>query len=155
MTATLVRSMLSCKKEKAEEPVPKSCCRRSLIREEKAKGRRSAKPHCSALCKGCRVPFSLLVQWDPASPARTGKKKEKRGTKKARHERLWLCIDPACPRRKSLTQQGLILPPKGTWTPPSTKQAPWQVLQHRQTQIPSAQRDLSPGEGRLGQIYRC
>lgn len=100
MTATLVRSTLSCKKEKAEEPVPKRRCRRSLIREEKVK-ERSSKPPRSALCKGCRVQFSPPVQGNPASLACTREKKEKRGTKKSRGGRLWLCTDPACPRRDS------------------------------------------------------
>lgn len=39
MTATLVRSTLPCRKEKAEEPVPKPCCRIKLKEKLKEKNK--------------------------------------------------------------------------------------------------------------------
>lgn len=56
MMATLVRSRLSCKRERAEESEPKPHCWRSPIREEEAKGRSAKSP-----CKGGKCPVPLLV----------------------------------------------------------------------------------------------
>lgn len=117
MTATLVRSRLSCKRERAGESEPKPHGGwRSLTGEEKGKGRSAESPwkggnavsHC--WCDGL---------WETEG---------------------WKAGGPSC-----LRQPGLILPPRGTQSCP------------RQSQVPSAWRDPSPGAGCWGQIChgRC
>lgn len=120
MTATLVRSTLSCKKEKAEEPVPKPRCRRSLIREEKAKERRSAKPPLLCPLQGMPCPVFTVSAREPSFPG------VHRGEGEERHQEAmrWkaVALHRPCLSQEGLMQQGLILPAKGTWTPPPRHQ---------------------------------
>lgn len=114
MTATLVRSRLSCKRERAEESAQTS---RGL--EVSNWGRKSLGKMSRVSLEGGNA-VSHCWWWALAVGAGG----------------LGLCTDPSCPRRESLRRPGLILPPRGTQSPPGRAR----YLQHGE--VPALVKDV-------------